>query len=196
MKGRSVGPWLAFIIGGAAGLGILLLTQALSESRIAVGPFALYGNGALAAPALGMPVALYAGWISIGARAEALPLGRLAAYAGGLAIGGGPLGILFGAPIILLAAAVVALFAPGRVAPTPTRLWAVFFAGAVVSSLPAIGLFGMGILPGAATRLGRGRRPRERIAIGAAVAVAVIAVVFGSPLLIYPLFGLPPPGPR
>lgn len=196
MRGRSVGSWLAFIIGGAAGLGILLLTQALSESRIAVGPFALYGNGALAAPALGIPIALYIGWTGIGAGARVLPIGRLAAYAGGLVVGGGPLGILFGAPIILLAAAVLALFAPGRVVPTPTRLGAVFVAGAVVSSLPAIGLFGMGILPGAATRLGRGRPPRDRIAIGALLAVAVIVVVFGSPLVVYPLFGLPSPGVR
>jgi len=80
------------LVGIVAGLAIAVMAVALEHSRIAFGPndrIALYGNGALIALELGVPLAIYFGWTAL-ARAD--PPGRsfaarAAAYAIGLDLG-------------------------------------------------------------------------------------------------------------
>src|SRR5204863_784678 len=100
---RPARPWLTFLAGGAIGLAILLLTQVLSDTRIAFGPWALNGNGALAVPFLGFPLAIYAGWVLLSDRFG----GRdrttaLIAFSIGLLLAAALFGLSFALPMTLV----------------------------------------------------------------------------------------------
>src|SRR5256885_14171291 len=94
--------WLTFLAGGAAGFAILMLTQILSETRIAFGPWALNGNGALAVPLIGFPLAIYAGWSSVAEQRTGRELAiQLAAFSLGLLLGAFPLSLFFAVPVLI-----------------------------------------------------------------------------------------------
>jgi hypothetical protein len=181
---RPPRPWRAFLAGLGLGLVILVLAQVLSETRLAFGPWALGGNGALAVPFIGIPLAIYAGWTALADRAAGRPLAlAIASYSLGLAIGAGVLGVFFALPMALVTAAVYATFlrGPGRL---PRRLlWAAYVVSALLAALPVLGLFGVGLLPGSLIALAHARDRRYRIALGALLALTATAIVFGAPAL-------------
>lgn len=176
---------MAFLGGGAIGLVILLLTQILSETRLAFGPYALNGNGALAAPFIGFPIAIYAGWTVLGDRSEGRDLAvRLVSFAAGLILGAGLLGLFFGLPVALVTGAVYATWMRGSVAKRrDLYLWVAFAVSVVVSTLPWLGLFGVALLPGSVILLARDKPTRVRVWLGVLLAVVTIAIVFGVPAL-------------
>ena len=65
---------LVFVAVARAGLVILAVTQVLSETRLSFGPWALGGNGSLAVPFVGFPLAIYGGWTALADRAEGCAL--------------------------------------------------------------------------------------------------------------------------
>jgi hypothetical protein len=182
---RPARPWLAFLAGGAVGLVILLLTQILSDTRLAFGPFALNGNGALALPVVSFPLAIYIGWTMLGDRHEGRDLTiHLAAFSVGLIFGSFPLGLFFALPMTLVTAAVYASWVRGSaVRRGDTLLWIAFAVSLVIGALPWLGLFGVAVLPGSLILLARTKPRGTRIALGALLVLATVLIVFGVPLL-------------
>lgn len=178
-------PWVTFLVGGAAGFVILLLTQILSETRIAYGPWALNGNGALAVPLLGFPLATYVGWTAVADGHSGRELAtQIGAFSVGLILGSVPLGLLFGAPILIITAAIYLTWTRrSRVGAADPLLWAAFAASVAVGLLPVLGLFGVALLPASTILLARGKRLGPRIALGALLVVAAFVIVFVAPLL-------------
>src|SRR2546428_6128706 len=81
---------MPFVLGLLGGVAIALATVLIEHSRIEFGRYALYGNGAFAVPAVGVPLALYAGWTEL-ARSHAERARRVAVAlftAGGYFVGG------------------------------------------------------------------------------------------------------------
>jgi hypothetical protein len=180
---RSSRPWIAFLAGGAVGLVIFILTQILSETRIAFGPWALYGNGALAVPFIGFPLAIYAGWTALGDRHGGRDLGiQLASYSAGLVLGAGPFGLFFALPIALVAGAVYVTWVRGAAVRKSDRLlWLAFAISVVLGALPVLGVFGVALLPGSLILLARAKPLRTRLALGALLVAATILIVFVVP---------------
>src|SRR5256712_9497163 len=91
---------MPFVLGLLGGVAIALATVLIEHSRIEFGHYALYGNGAFAVPAIGVPLALYAGWTEL-ARSHAERARRVAValFAAGLVLrdraGAPPAGLLF-----------------------------------------------------------------------------------------------------
>src|SRR5437870_13467431 len=88
---------MPLVLGLLCGVAIALATVLIEHSRIEFGHYALYGNGAFAVPAIGVPLALYAGWTEL-ARSHAERARRVAValFTAGLALGVGgrsPLGV-------------------------------------------------------------------------------------------------------
>ena len=190
MRARSVAaptsrPWLPFLVGAAIGVAIFLLTQVLTETRIAFGPYALNGNGALAVPFIGFPLAIYAGWTWLGDDFEGPDLAlRLATFSAGLVLGGLLLGLFFGLPVALVTGAIYATWMRGSAARRrDLYLWVAFAASVVVSALPWLGLFGVALLPASIILLARDKPASTRILLGVLLAVATVAIVFGVPAL-------------
>ncbi|MDP9321742.1 MAG: hypothetical protein M3P16_11665 [Chloroflexota bacterium] len=182
---RPSRPWLAFLVGGAIGFAILLVTQGLSDSRIAVGPWALNGNGALAMPFLGFPLAIYAGWTVLVDHHEGRDLTiRIIAFSLGLILGAGPLGLFFALPMVLVTAAVYVTWTRGSsVKRSDLLLWLAFALSVLIGALPILGLFGVSLLPGSLILLARGKPAATRIALGALLVLATVAIVFVVPVL-------------
>jgi hypothetical protein len=185
---RPARPWLAFLAGGATGIVILLLTQVLSNTRLAFGPFALNGNGALALPVVCYPLAIYVGWTLLADRHESRDLAiHVVAFSVGLIFGSLPLGLFFALPMSLVTAAVYATWTRGStVRRSDTLLWVAFVVSVVIGALPWLGLFGVAVLPGSLILLARDKPRTTRIALGALLVVATVLIVFGVPLL-FPL---------
>lgn len=190
MRAQSVAEqpsrrWMAFLVGGAIGLAIFVLTQILTETRIAFGPYALNGNGALAVPFIGFPLAIYAGWTWLGDGFEGRDLAtRLMGFSAGLILGALPLGLIFGLPVALVTGAVYATWMRGSaVRRRDLYLWVAFAVSIVLSALPWVGLFGVALLPGSIILLARDKPLATRLWLGALLAVATIAIVFGVPAL-------------
>jgi hypothetical protein len=188
---RPSRPWLTFLAGGALGFAIILLTQILSESRIAFGPWALNGNGALAVPFIGFPIAIYAGWTVLADRHEGRALTiELAALSLGLVLGSFPLGLFFALPMILVTAAVYAMWMRGSSVKRSDRLlWIAFAVSALIAALPPLGLFGVALLPVSLILLARGKPRATRIGLGALLVAATLLIVFGVPVLLFPAPG-------
>lgn len=177
-------PFLAFLVGGAAGFAILLLFQVLSETRLTVGPWALNGNGALAVPFVGFPLAIYAGWTALADRAAGRELAiRIASYTAGLILGSFPLGLFFALPMALVAGAVYLTWSRGSVGRTDRLLWIAFAVSVLLGAVPVLGLFGVALLPGSLILLARGRSRSVRIGLGALLVAATMLIVFVVPLL-------------
>ncbi|MEA2662905.1 MAG: hypothetical protein QOH08_2477 [Chloroflexota bacterium] len=184
---RPSRPWLAFIAGGAIGFAILLVTQALTETRVAFGPWDLGGNGALAVPFIGFPLAIYGGWTFLADRYDDrdLLIG-IASFSTGLILGSFPFGLFFALPMVLITAAVYVTWTRGRSVKRSDRLlWIAFAVSVVLSALPALGLFGAALLPGSLILLAEDKSPGVRIALGSLLVVATVVVVFGVPALLF-----------
>jgi hypothetical protein len=188
---------LAIVGGYLAGVIVAALAVGAEHSRIALGSYALYGNGALIVPAILAPFALYPGWSWILAREGDRRL-EAALYTLGLHFGVGMTsvfdavffpgsadvtlagalpgflltGALFVIPAGFFAAVTLWLVRSERLAITP--LSAAF--GIVIAALTAL-LFGagLGILSGAAVALALDR-PERRAMIGAVLLVVLIVV--------------------
>ncbi len=180
---RSGGRWWStFLAGGAAGLVLMVLTQILSDSRIAFGPWALNGNGALAVPFVGVPLAIYAGWTYLADRHAGRDLWvHLASYSVGLVLGAGIFGLFFGLPMVLVTAAIYATWMRGASVRKSDRLLWVAFA---VSIVPAalVPVFGVGLLPASLILLARGKSRGTRIVLGIVLAAVSLAITFGLPM--------------
>ena len=192
---RSSRPWRAFLVGGAIGLAILLLTQLLSDTQLSLGPWALNGTGALAMPFLGFPLAIYAGWTALGDTHEGRDLaGQLIAFSAGLILGAGLLGLFFALPVALVTGAVYATWVRGAAVKRSDRfLWIAFAVSIVVAALPFLGLFGVALLPGSVILLARDKPRSTRIWLGAILGLVTTLIVFGIPAL-FPAPSQPPGG--
>ena len=181
-------PWTAFLVGGTIGLAILLLTQILSDTRIALGPWTLNGNGALAVPFIGFPLAVYAGWTRLADRHDGRELAIwLATFSAGVILGSGLLGLFFGLPVALVSGAIYGTWARGATVPRSDRLlWIAFGASSVVAALPFLGLFGVAVLPGSLILIARDKPTSTRVGLGALLVAATVLVVFVVPLLVPP----------
>lgn len=184
-----------FLTGLATGIALLVAFIVLSVTPIVIGPWALNGNGALAMLGIGVPVAIYAGWTALAGRSAGRTLAlELAGYGVGLCLGMGPLAIFFGLPMVMLAGATYAALVRRRPQPPAPVAAVVLGAAAVIAGLPAVGLLGLGLLPGSATALAAGRPRNARIVIGAVLVALLVAVVFVAPLVTSSLSGAPGPG--
>lgn len=177
-------PFLVFLGGSGVGLAILLLTQVLSESAITIGPWSLNGNGALAVPFIGFPLAIYAGWSWLAERAGGRELGvRLVLFSVGLALGAGVMGLIFALPMAIIAGAIYTTFDRGQGRLSDRLLWIAFAISVGLSALPVLGVFGVALLPGSLIPLARGKSPRMRVGLGALLAATATLIVFVVPLL-------------
>jgi hypothetical protein len=183
---RPSRPWLTFLAGGALGLAILVLTQILSDSRLAFGPWALNGNGALALPFLGFPLAIFGGWTWLADRYAGRDLAlQLAAFSLGLILGAFPLGLFFALPTVLVTGAVYLTWMRGSaVRRSDVLLWIAFAASVVIAALPALGLFGVALLPGSLILLARDKPRATRVSLGVLLVAASMLIVFGIPALL------------
>lgn len=196
----------------AAGLGagalIAVLAFLAEHSRIAIGSYALYGNGAIIVPALLTPWAVYWGWTHLLARGG--PALELALFVVGLHLGVGlvvPLDVAFypQRTDLGLADALPGLLLTGTIFVTPgallaglaywlftTRLaltsWSVFVAGFVATVLVVTYWVGLGILAGLGVAAAQ-RDMTRRVPVG--LALLVLLLVLGNLPYLPALFPLP-----
>ncbi|MFN2521223.1 MAG: hypothetical protein ABR525_09275 [Candidatus Limnocylindria bacterium] len=163
--------WVSLAAGLGCGVVIALVTAGVERSRIAFGPYALFGNGALAVPSILVPLALFIGWIALLRRSDRAPRLPMTVYALGLALGSAVWGILdqglpgiiggvftgalFVIPTALLAAATIAVFRATRIPTNVLTVSAALVLGTLIVLIPPLSSFGGlgigGIAAGAAT---------------------------------------------
>ena len=178
-------PVTVFVAGSAVGLFILALTQLLSVTQLSVGPWALGGNGALAVPFIGFPLAIYVGWTLLADRADGRPLATaIAIYSLGLILGAFIVGLIFALPMSIIAGAIYTTFRRPQVRADDRILWIAFAVSAALGALPVLGIFGVALLPGSLIPLARGKSTGARVAFGAVLVVTALLIVFGAPLLV------------
>lgn len=182
--------WSAIGVAGFAGIGagvlLLLATLALERSRIAFGPFALYGNGALIVPAAGGPVALFAGWTTL-ERLRSVDPWLLGAFALGVAAPLGATALVFLLPSALLTGVLWKLFRSGRLPGSWVVLATLGAIGVVAPYLaPPIGGLAAGALLVTPALVAASRRPDPswRIAVGFALLGLLLASAFLVPLVL------------
>ncbi len=187
---------VAALAGLVAGAVVFLVTDAVSNSRIAFGSLALFGNGALVVPVLLVPLVLYAGWTILARRGvrEALVVFPIALTAGALV--GGPGGAFF---IGAIAAVDSVLTAVAALPPRRVALVVLVFSLVV---LPLVGapLFGSVYaffeiayfaVAAALTTVGlRLRRPTHVVLVGVALAPALVVFALAPLLLLALTHGL------
>ena len=186
---------ITLIAGLAAGIAIAVVTVLVEHSRIAFNSYALYGNGALIVPSILAPFALYPAWTWIrswGGRAL-----EMAVFVVGLHFGVGAISILEvlffpSSPDLTIADAAPGFLLTGAIYVLPAALLAALafwitqrlsgnalILAAVVGVLFAVLLsvlgIGLGILAGGAVAFAQ-RVPRQRIALGVALFVAMVLV--------------------
>ena len=168
---------LALAGGLLAGLLIAAVAVGLEHSRIAFGPFALSGNGALIAPGLGAPLALYFGWLRLARGTATVPLVPAAAYAVGLDVG-------IGAAVVV-GGAVYWLFASGRIPANALTLTLGFLIGIpfglVMPLMPIALVTGSGLAAAM-----RARSTMKIVLIAIAMVIAIL-----SPFALVPFAGGP-----
>lgn len=188
---------VVLIAGFLAGGAIAVVTVLAEHSGVAVGQYALSGNGAIIVPALLVPWAVYWGWTGLLARKDRAL--EMALFVLGLHFGIGVTtvldalffsqqagltiadalpgfalsGTIFVIPGALLAALTYWLFTT-RV---PLTSWTVFGAGFLAAVLVVAFWVGLGILTGMCVAAAS-RQPTRRIAIG--FALLVLLVVLGN----------------
>ena len=176
-----------------AGAIIAVLTVILEHGRVAFGAYALYGNGALIAPSLLAPYALYPGWTWIlrrGGRALELALYVVGLHFGiglisvlevlffpqqpGLALVDALPGFLLTGAIFVLPAALLAAIAVWAARRAGSREGvAVLVAIVATTVLGFLYGIGLGVLAGTAVAVAERRPGRARL-IGVALAVLVL----------------------
>ncbi len=200
---------LIALAGFAAGTIVAILAVLAEHSRIGIGAYALYGNGAIIVLALLAPWALYWGWTWVIARG-----GRgleMALFVLGLHFGVGMAGVvdtvvypqlpgitildavpgfalsgtIWVLPSALLAALVYRLFVT-RIA---INAFTVFVAGFIAAVLVVAYWIGLGILTGMCVAAFR-KDPSRRVPVG--IALFVLLLVIGN-LPFFPAFFAPEP---
>lgn len=186
---------LIFLAGLAAGTLIAVLAVLAEHSDIALGAYALSGNGALIVPAILAPWALYWGWTGVLARGgRAL---EMAVFTAGLHFGVGiaivldalfypqrsGLTILDALPGLLLTGTIFVI--PGALLAGltywlfTTRLtvtsWTLFAAGFIAAVLVIVYWIGLGILAGICVAAAR-HDPSRRVRIGLALLVLLLVI--------------------
>ncbi len=195
---------LALAGGIGSGVAIALVTSAVEGSRIAFGPYALFGNGALGVPAILVPLALFIGWTALLRGRDRPPVGSAVLFALGLDLGSGAKGVLgqglpgilggvlasalFVIPTALLAAATIALFRSRRVPTSAIAVSAALVLGTLVLVIPPVSYFGGfgvgGIASGAATVAASHRGDiAAPFALGLALLALMLAQAFALPIL-------------
>lgn len=193
---------MAFVLGLAAGLAIALLTRAVETSRVAFGPFALYGNGALVVPGVGVPFALFALWSWVlrwrRSRAELvwsavglhLGLGMVAVLGGGLSPASIPgllfTGLVFVVPVAVIAYLVYAAFASNRIPTSAGVLTALVLVGLMIAAV--LSPLGSGLITAAFLYAATRARPPIQVWLGGAMALVLVAGAFAAPLLLQAAF--------
>src|SRR5688500_17173683 len=169
-------------------------------SRLAFGPFAFYGNGALIVPALGSGLAIYALWswiLRAGRPRLELLWSVLGVHLGlGIAVfatGGTSIeGLFFTGVLCVLPAAAAACGgltllerrrAPGaRTSSSAPLLTVVVVVGRVLAVFPSPPL-GVGVITGAFIALGRRAGSRATVGVGALLIAVLLAAGLAAPLL-------------
>ena len=181
----------SFVVGVIAGLLVSAIAYLVEHSRLAIGPYAFYGNGALVVPAVGGALALYITWLVPPGRGAAVVSATIGVILGVGAIslegGIGPrllfTGLLFVLPTALVGYTVWWALGTERLRPTRGTLWALSIAGFAVAglgSLLGIGMLGFGLMLGAAIHVSKAGRWLP-VALG--FVVALIGSSLGVPLL-------------
>ena len=193
---------LAFALGFGAGIAIGLLTRAVETSRLAFGPFAFYGNGALIVPAIGSGLAIYGLWtwaFRAGRPRSDLALSVLGLHlglgTGVFATGGTSIeGLFFTGLLFVLPAAVAAfgaltllgprLATPGGASQNALLITVVVLVGLLLSVFPFPPL-GVGVITGAFIAVARQAGPGAVIGIGALLLAVLLAAGLAVPLLFF-----------
>ena len=189
------------MLGAGAGIALGGIARVVETSRLAFGPYAFYGNGALIVPALGSGLAIYGLWtwafragrprLDVLWTALGLQLGLGAGIfaTGGTTIQGLFLtGLLFVVPVALVAFLVVSLLEPRLAAslggPRANALLisVLVVVGLVLAVVPFPPL-GVGLITGAFISLGRRAGPGGTVGVGALLVVVLLAAGLAAPLL-------------
>lgn len=194
----------AALIGGvAAGAAIGAITRSVETSRLAFGPYALYGNGALVVPVILAPIAIFIGWAwpirawGYGWPVAAYTLGMIAGPALGYAalIGQPPSAMLlsfgmFIVPTAVFAALTISALRSRRLRASTPAIIAAFIGGTLLAAIPpfsfagGIGVNGISV----AAAVVASERATVAAVVGLGIAVALVALVqsFALPLLLGP----------
>lgn len=190
------------MLGLVSGIAVAALTTVVENSRLAFGPYAFYGNGALIVPALGAGLALYGLWTwllgqgrhrrellwsTIGLH---LGLGSTGLLSGGLSPASFVFtGLLFVVPAALAAFAVVTLME--RLQATAARgartdallLTAIVVVGMFLSVAPFPPL-GVGLITGAFITVGRRAGSNGALGLGVLLLIVLLGAGLAAPLLV------------
>lgn len=190
------------MLGLGAGVLLAVLARAVETSRLAIGPYPFYGNGALIVPALGAGLALYGLWTWLLAYGR----GRLDLLWStiGLSFGLGAIGLLSTPPslgaipfvgLLFVAPAAVAAFAvltalesrltasgPGSRA-NPLLLTLLVVVGLLLAVAPFPPL-GVGIITGAFIAVGRRAGSAGALTLGGLLFIVLLAAGLALPLLL------------
>ena len=192
------------MLGLGAGVAVAVLTRVVETSRLAFGPYAFYGNGALIVPALGAALALYALWVWVIRRGRPriellwstlglhFGLGTSALMSGSFSIEGFVFtGLLFDIPTALAAFGVLwALerrltpFAPASARANAVLLTVVVLVGLVLAISP-LATVGTGLIAGAFIPIGARASTGGAVGLGALLLVVLLAGGLAVPLLVY-----------
>ena len=192
------------MLGIGAGLAIAVLTRIVETSRLAFGPFAFYGNGALIVPALGAALALYGLWVWVIRRGR--PRLELLWSVLGLHLGVGSVALMSDPPSIpglvftgLLFVIPTAIAAFGVLWALERRLTPASPAGArahalLLTVVVLVGLLlavsplatvGTGLIAGAFIPVGARASSAGAVGLGALLLVVLLAAGLAVPLLVY-----------
>jgi hypothetical protein len=182
--------WHAAAAGVIAGLALGVITQTASTSGMTILGLPLYGNAALILVAVGIPLAIYAGWVWLAGATEGRDLAvRFAVFGAALVIGAYPFSLIFGVPALLVGGGTYALFATGRLPAIDPMYWLVVVIGLVISALPTAGPLGLGIPPAVAAFALRDADRLIKVAAGAGIAAALLIALIVVPAALQPLLG-------
>lgn len=190
------------MLGLGSGIFIAVVTRMVETSRLAFGPYAFYGNGALIVPAIGSGLAIYALWtwvlragrprrhLAWSALGLYLGLGTGVFVTGGIAIEGLFFtGLLFVVPVALAAFGALTLLdprlaSPGRASQNALVLTLVVLVGLFLAVFPFPPL-GVGLIAGAFIAVGRHAGPSSVIGLGALLVAVLLAAGLALPLVFF-----------
>ena len=182
--------WHAAAAGVIAGLALGVITQTASTSGIALFGVPLFGNAAFILVAVGIPLAIYSGWVWLAGTTQGRALAvRFAVFGAALVIGAYPFSLIFGVPALLVGGGTYALFASGRLPALDAMYLLVLVIGLVICVLPTAGPLGLGIGPAVAAFALRNAGPAIKVAAGAGLAVALLVALLVVPVALQPLLG-------
>ncbi|MBA2371381.1 MAG: hypothetical protein H0V71_07010 [Chloroflexi bacterium] len=173
---------IAFLLGLGAGIVLGILTTVVETSRLAFGPLAFYGNGALIVPSIGAGLGIYAIWTWIVRSGRAR--GELLWSALGLL-----LGVVVAAGLVVVLIAPIAAVTYAVYVPLVQR--GTVIGAAVLTGLVLLGLVFAFLMPPLAVGLivapflitAMRTTARNAVLLGGLLALVLIAASIGVPLL-------------